>query len=148
MLATAHFHVGESKEFDEANRFSFRRSARGEEELDDEAVQTSAAAPARAQARQRWESNALVRERSAGERIRCKKRIAVTPGLNLTQILQFRISTDYNTKISIALFGIPIFRSPVLAISRFQKALCITANSPWSVHSSPISLLIKTEIAM
>jgi hypothetical protein len=65
MLATAHFHVGESKELDEANRFSFRRSARGEEELDDEAVQTSAAAPARAPARQRWESNALVRERSA-----------------------------------------------------------------------------------
>jgi hypothetical protein len=39
MLATAHFHVGESKELNEANRFSFRRSARGEEELDDEAVQ-------------------------------------------------------------------------------------------------------------
>jgi hypothetical protein len=38
MLATAHFHVGESKELDETNRFSFRRSARGEEELDDEAV--------------------------------------------------------------------------------------------------------------
>jgi hypothetical protein len=57
-----------------------------------------------------------------GERIHCKKRIAVTPGLNLTQILQFRISTNYNTKISIALFRIPIFRSPVLAISRFQKA--------------------------
>jgi hypothetical protein len=57
-----------------------------------------------------------------GERIRCKKRIAVTPGLNLSQILHFRISTDYNTKIPIALFGIPIFRSPVLAISRFQKA--------------------------
>jgi hypothetical protein len=66
MLATAHFHVGESKKLDEANRFSFRRSARGEEELDDEVVHTSAAAPARAPARQRWESNALVRERSAG----------------------------------------------------------------------------------
>jgi hypothetical protein len=28
---------------------------------------------------------------------------------------------DYNTKITIALFGILIFRNPVLGISRFQK---------------------------
>jgi hypothetical protein len=58
--------LGDSKELDEANRFSFKRSARGEEELTDEVVQTSAAAPAQAPTQQRWESNALVRERSAG----------------------------------------------------------------------------------
>jgi tetratricopeptide (TPR) repeat protein len=66
---------------------------------------------------------AALGERSA--RRCCKKRNAVKTRitrLNLTQILQFRSSTNYNTIFSIALFGIPIFRSPVFGISRFQKA--------------------------
>jgi hypothetical protein len=85
--------------------------------------------------------------------IRCKKRSAVTiriTGLKLTQILQFRSSTDYNTTIPIALFGILIFRSPVLAISRFQITrarlplqLCscpppVPPNSkPWLLPTAP-----------